>query len=209
MTRLTYIINDYLYSISYATGLSLGIVGLLVGIILLLFGFKLKKVALAIIGFLAGYVGGSYVSERFIEPGSFMYVLTPVLIGIVAAVVMFAVYYLAIYIMGFSIGGIAGFYLAAHLFTRPVWGLVIAVVLGLIIGSVALAVEKPVVVLGTSFIGYIALRQGLYTLLGMNESIVLEIVCLAVLLAGIVFQFFINKGTRREKDRTDQINAES
>jgi hypothetical protein len=193
MEQITYFINDYLYSISSATGMSLGIVGVLVGLALMLFGFKIKKIALMVIGFLAGYVGGSFLSERFINPGTVMFSLTPVIVGIAAAVVMFAVYYLAIYVMGLSIGGIAGFYLGASLFERPIWGLVIAVVVGVIIGSIALAAEKPIVIFGTSFIGYIAFRQGLYVLVSRNESIVIEVVCIVLALAAVVLQFLMNR----------------
>jgi hypothetical protein len=193
MEQITYFINDYLYSISNATGMSLGIVGVLVGLVLMLFGFKIKKIALMVIGFLAGYVGGSFLAERFINPGTVMFSLTPVIVGIAAALVMFAVYYLAIYVMGLSIGGIAGFYLGANLFERPIWGLVTAVVVGVIIGSIALAAEKPIVILGTSFIGYIAFRQGLYVLAARNESIVIEAVCIVLVLAAVVLQFLINK----------------
>ncbi len=193
MEQITYFINDYLYSISSATGMSLGIVGVLVGLVLMLFGFKIKKIALMVIGFLAGYVGGSFLAERFINPGTVMFSLTPVIVGVAAAVVMFAVYYLAIFIMGLSIGGIAGFYLGANLFQRPIWGLVIAVVVGVIIGSIALAAEKPIVIFGTSFIGYIAFRQGLYVLVSRNESIVIEAVCIVLALAAVVLQFLMNR----------------
>lgn len=199
MEKLTYFINDYLYSISSATGVSLGIVGVLLGLVLMLFGFKIKKIALMVIGFLAGYVGGTFISDRFLEAGTVMFTLTPILIGSAAAVLMFAVYYLAIYVMGLSIGGIAGFYLGANLFTRPVWGLLAAVVVGVIIGSIALAAEKPIVILGTTFIGYIAFRQGLYTLISQNESIVIEIVCIALALACVVLQFLMNKNRAAEE----------
>ena len=196
MTRLTYLVNDYLFSISSATGFSLGIVGVILGLVLLLLGYKIKKIALMVVGFLAGFVGGSFIAERFLEQGTLLFVLTPIAVGLAAAILMFAVYYLAIYILGLSIGGLAGFYLAANLFSRPVWGLVVAVVLGVIIGSIALAVEKPIVILGTSFIGYIAFRQGLYALVSTNESPVLEVVCLVLLAAGIILQFLINREAR-------------
>ena len=198
MEKITYIINDYLYSISSATGMSLGVIGLIVGIALMLFGFKIKKIALMIIGFFAGYVGGTLLADRFIGPGAVMFTLTPILIGAAAAVLMFAVYYLAIYVMGLSIGGLAGFYLGANLFERPVWGLVIAVVLGVIIGSIALAAEKPIVILGTSFIGYIAFRQGLYALISIDQSIVIEVVCIVLALASVVLQFLINRNRSAE-----------
>ena len=76
-----------------------------------------------------------------------------------------------------------------RLIEQPIWGIVIAVVLALIIGSVALAIEKPIIILGTAFLGYILFRLGLYLLIGVDESLVLEIGCLVLLIIGAAVQF--------------------
>jgi len=198
---MTYLINDYLYSIGNLTGLSIGIIGIVGGLFVLLLGYKIKKIALAVVGFFTGYTLGTFLAERLVDSSTVLFSLLPVLIGIGTAVLMFAVYKFALYIMGIAVGAIAGFYLAEHLLNQPLWGLAIAAGGGLIIGSIALKAERPIVILATAFIGYIAFRQGLYAVISVNESIVIEIICLALLVLGIVIQFLTNRKQKGSSSR--------
>jgi MFS family permease len=205
MFEFTYLIKDYLFSASAATGISSGVIGIIAGLLLLLLGYKLKKVALTVIGVVLGAAGGAYLADTFFDPGSAMYVLTPVICGLIGAVLAFVLYRIALYLLGFAVGGAVGIYLSMRLIEQPVWGIVIAVVLALIIGSLALAIEKPIIILGTAFLGYILFRLALYLLIGVDESLVLEIGCLVLLVIGVVIQFLTNRDTeRREREYREE-----
>jgi MFS family permease len=205
MFEFTYLIKDYLFSASAVTGISSGVIGILVGLLLLLLGNKVKKVALTVIGLVFGASGGAFLADTFFDPGSAMYVLTPIICGLIGAVLAFVLYRIALYLLGFAVGGAVGIYLSMRLIEQPIWGIVIAVVLALIIGSIALAIEKPIIILGTAFLGYILFRLGLYLLIGVDESLVLEIGCLVLLIIGVVIQFLTNRDTeKREREYREE-----
>ena len=211
MFEFTYLIKDYLFSASAATGISSGVIGIIAGLLLLLLGYKLKKIALTVVGVVLGAAGGAYLAESFFAPGSAAYILLPIICGLAGAILAFVLYRIALYLLGFAVGGTVGIYLSMRWIEQPVWGIVIAVVLALIIGSVALAVEKPIIILGTAFLGYILVRLGLYLLIGVDDSLVLEIGCLVLLVIGAAVQFVTNreqeKRKREYRDEGGEYNA--
>ena len=76
MFEFTYLIKDYLFSASAATGISSGVIGIIAGLLLLLLGYKLKKIALTVVGVVLGAAGGAYLAESFFAPGSAAYILS-------------------------------------------------------------------------------------------------------------------------------------
>jgi MFS family permease len=200
MFEVTYFISNHLFSLSVATGISSGVLGLVFGLLLLVLGYKLKKVALALIGILVGISGGAYLADRFLTVGTTLYIIVPAACAVIGALLAFVVYKIALYVMGFAVGGAVGVYLAIRFIQNPIWGIVIAVVLAIIVGSVALAAEKPIMILATAFIGYILFRLGLYLLIKQEESLVIEIGSLGLLVVGIAVQFLTN---RKEKEQEE------
>lgn len=196
MYQITNAIYDYLYSLSTVTGISTGVIAVVLGGLLFLFGYKLKRVALVLVGVFFGASLGAYLAEMYLAYGMAMYIALPIIIAVVLGVASFILYYLAIYILGLAVGGTIGIFIAYNYIDQMIWGLVIAVVLALIIGSITLATEKPIVILATSFVGYVAFRLGLYLLLPPQESVVIEIVSVVLGVAGVVIQFATNKGRK-------------
>jgi hypothetical protein len=194
MYQITNAVYDYLYSLSTVTGVSTGVIAIILGGLLILLGYKLKRVALVLVGVLFGASLGAYLAEMYLAYGTAMYIALPIILAVVLGVASFILYYLAVYILGLAVGGAVGIFIAYNYIDQMVWGLVIAVVLALILGSITLAAEKPIVILATSFVGYVAFRLGLYLVLPPQESVVIEIVCVVFGIAGVVVQFATNKG---------------
>ncbi|MFP4562448.1 MAG: DUF4203 domain-containing protein [Spirochaetia bacterium] len=194
MYQITNAVYDYLYSLSTASGVSTGVIAIILGGLLILLGYKLKRIALVLVGVLFGASLGAYLAEMYLPYGTAMYIALPIIIAVVLGVASFILYYLAVYVLGLAVGGAIGIFIAYNYIDQMVWGLVIAVVLALILGSVTLATEKPIVILATSFVGYVAFRLGLYLVLPLQESVIIEIVCVVFGIAGVVVQFGTNKG---------------
>jgi hypothetical protein len=209
MFRATYLISDFLHSLSSVTGISGGIIGLAIGLLLLFFGYKLKRVALALAGIVLGLAGGFLLVDRFFMDNAVLSIVLPIAGALAGAVLSAAVYKLALYLLGFAAGGAAGLYLSMNFIANPIWGIVIAVVLALILGSVAIYAEKPIVILAASFLGYMLFRLGLYLLLRVEESLVIEIVSLVLLVACILFQFLTNRKKEEEKYRSGEDYEEA
>lgn len=196
MYQITDAIYDYLYSLSTVTGISTGVIAIVLGALLLLFGYKLKRIGLVLVGVFFGASLGAYLAEMYLTFGTAMYVALPIIIAVILGLASFVLYYLAVYVLGLAVGGAVGIFIAYNYIDQMFWGLVIALVIALIIGSITLAAEKPIVILATSFVGYVAFRLGLYLVLPPQQSVVIEIVCAALGLAGIIFQFVTNKGKK-------------
>jgi hypothetical protein len=196
MYQITNAIYDYLYSLSTVTGISTGIIALVLGGLLVLFGYKLKRVALVLVGVFFGASFGAYLAEMYLAYGTAMYIALPIILAVVLGVASLIFYYLAVYVLGLAVGGAVGIFIAYNYIDQMIWGLVIAVILALILGSITLAAEKPIVILATSFVGYVAFRLGLYLVLPPQESVVIEIVCAVFGIAGVVLQFATNKGKK-------------
>ncbi len=213
MFRATYLLSDYLHSLSSATGISGGIIGVAAGVLLLLLGYKLKRVTLTVVGIFLGLSGGLLLVDRYFLDNAALSVVIPIVCAIAGAVLAIVVYRVALYLLGFAAGGAAGLYLAMNYIPNPVWGIVIAVALALVLGTVASVAEKPIIILATSFLGYMLFRLGLYLLIPLAEpSLIIEIVSLVLLGASIVFQFLINKKKPEEEEerrrRREELRSE-
>jgi len=206
MQDATYLIKDFLYSISGTVGFSAGLAGAIGGLVLLFLGYKLKKAALAISGLMGGYAGGLFLAGRLLEAGTLGFLLLPIVCALAGALLMFAVFKLALFLLGFTAGIVGFFYLGASVVSNPVTGIILAAVSGAVLGALALAAERLVLIILTSFIGYTAFRQGIYSLIDSYNSRIFEIVALAFLVLGIVVQFLLNRGeerTRRDSSERD------
>jgi hypothetical protein len=126
------------------------LVAILIGMVQCFFGYRLFKVAVAIIGFsLGAALAMAIISAISIEKIAVL--LSGLLGGITGAVMVLTLYYVGIFAMGAALGGIAGSFAgSAAGLSSAMWLIIAAAVIA---GILALIFQKYMVILATSFGG--------------------------------------------------------
>jgi Domain of unknown function (DUF4203) len=130
---------------------SVGIVGALIGVVVLLFGRKLFWLCVAAVGFLAGIE----LAPHFVtEPSPLLQLTVALVLGLLGALLAFLLQKIAIAVLGFLAGGkLAGAIAAAFFVHYAQYSTVIFVVGGLIGALLLLALFDWALIVVSSLIG--------------------------------------------------------
>ncbi|TMW64680.1 hypothetical protein Poli38472_011560 [Pythium oligandrum] len=148
----------------------LAAVTIAVGVVMLVAGYRLFRVAIFVSGFVLGGLGVASLLEYIFENKSWIETASWIgffVGGVIVGILAMSLYSLSIFVAGAAGGVLLAFTLqttVAHKIypSQPnVVLIVLAVVLGLICGVLALKLEKPVLVIATSFIGAVAVAWGI------------------------------------------------
>lgn len=170
-----------------------------VGLAVLLFGYRIKKVAFFIIWFLLGYLGVSnlmpWITEMVPEIGdnTIFEFLLPIGGGLLLALLGFTIEKLCV-------GGITfvlTILIATQYFGTEIQTLAISAVVGVILAALAVALMKPATIIATSAAGAYAITLallGLFTEISLSEYYWPIIIGLTIL--GSLFQLATTKHVR-------------
>lgn len=170
-----------------------------VGLAVLLFGYRLKKVAFFIIWFLLGYTGVSYLMPEIVKilpdvaTSDLYQALIPIGGGLLLALLGFSIEKLCV-------GGIC--FVLVMLVTIQYFGtemqtLAISGVVGIIMAGLAVTLMKPATIIATSAAGAYALTLALLTLIAnINPEIYYWPLIIGLTAVGSVFQFLTTKNVR-------------
>ncbi|MCF7929217.1 MAG: TMEM198/TM7SF3 family protein [Spirochaetales bacterium] len=195
-------IYQQLYALSSMSGLSAGILGVLIGLVFLFAGYRLRKLTLFLAGFLAGFLLLTFIGGNYLEISAGYQIGAALVGGLVLGILALFIYRFALYLLGFALGGYLGYAVAMQYLDNPVWGILIGVVLALILGMIIPLLERPLFIVISALVGFFTFRLGLGLLISGSETILLEeIVSVVLLLVGIFFQF---RSTRHLRDRREE-----
>lgn len=151
------------------SGVVLAIIALVVGAMLAVLGYQLFHMTVFVIGFIAGGVACSLVVERIFQNESWVVTVSWVAFivgGILCGFLAICLYWPAV----FLVGVLAGAMLAVLINTSVAYKiapnhpgivlLVLAIVLGIVGGILAVKFERPVIILATSFAGAFLIMWG-------------------------------------------------
>ena len=169
------------------------------GLAVLLFGYRIKKVAFFVAWFLLGYLGVTFLLPNIISmlpevASSELYQkLIPIGSGLLLALLGFS-------IEKFCVSGICfvlTMFLAAQYFGTDAQVLAISAVLGIIIAGLAIAMMKPATIIATAGVGAYALVLALFTLMpSMNLDVFYWPILIGLIVTGSIFQFLTTKRVR-------------
>jgi hypothetical protein len=201
--RLFNSINKFIYSYGNSAGFLTGLILLTAGIILLFWGYRIKKIALIIIGAVFGISLGIYIGEQVLKTTIEITLILSISLGIICALSTYFIYFAMIFIIGVVIGVNLGF-LIGYFFQLPMsYILIISIILAVICGILSIKINKIMFIILTSYYGYILIRIGLYAINIFNINRVFEdIIALILLPIGLIFQFYDN--TRIEEKIDDE-----
>jgi len=148
----------------------LAVVGIAVGVFMLVVGYRLFRIAIFVCGFILGGIGVASFLEWVFANRSWMATASWVgffVGGLLVGLIAMSMYTLSIFVAG-ATGGVLLAFTIHTSFAYRIWEshpnivlLVLAVLLGIVFGVLALKLEKPVIIISTSFIGAIAIAWGI------------------------------------------------
>lgn len=173
------------------------ILGLILGLIICFFGYKLKKVAFAIAWFLIGYTLCAYFAPSLVHnlmpqlenPDLWITVL-PIAVGLLFSL-------MGLSIERLCVGGLAFIVVVAILlqqfgFSWPLLG--IACILGVVAGCVAVSMMKPAIIIITAIAGAQSVASGIISAIAAIPGAAYLPILIVLAVLGALFQFRDNKG---------------
>jgi len=200
----------------YFWGLLVGILALGLAALVLLFGFKLFKIFLPIVGFVVGVAVGVGGVTVILGHGLFATLLSwvvAIVVGIVFALLAYFIYAAFIVLLGASLGAGLFAWIALAIGFDPgffvtVMGIIGAIIFGII--TLVLRLEKYIVIIWTSFAGAYAAIFGFMLILNriqldhipsgdafeymVANSWFWMLIWIVIAAFGITIQAIINKG---------------
>lgn len=158
-----------------------GVTSLLVciGILSLLFGYRLTKLFI----FLIGFAIGTFVSDLFLD------MPIAILVGLAVGAVCYALWYLGI----FALGALLGLLIAAALDINNQVGVIcIAILFGLL----ALAIRKFMIILSTSWFGACLVSNWIVGLMKLNDMAVSFGITILIAGIGVLCQYTVTSGKK-------------
>ena len=168
-----------------------------IGLLVLLFGFRLKRIAFFVIWFLIGYVlmhdyimGFINSSVPEIATNSIYQLLLPIGGGVIMALLGFTIEKLCVSSITFA----AVMLITINYFGTELLTLGIGAVVGVILGAFAVRMIKPATIIATSGIGAYALTLAVFELFkDLNHATFYFPILIVLMAIGVFFQFGASK----------------
>jgi hypothetical protein len=142
-------------------GNAVGIVGIVLGIIECFFGYRIFKVILAITGFIVGAALGGVLAYSSSQSQAVV-LLAALVGGIIGAVLAYTLYAVGVFLIGALVGAVLGYMLFGLVHSSP--QPVVIVIIAVIVGIVAVILQRLMIIVSTAFGGAWGVVSGLVSL---------------------------------------------
>ena len=160
-------------------------------------GYRLLRFWVMLFGFAAGAAAGYFLSERwFPEARNLLRLASMLILGIALALVAFLVYRAGIFLVAAVTTAVVSVYLI-----RPNTSAMffLCILLGVVIGSLAIRFERAVIIVVTSLLGGSLGGFCLAKMLSLQEIPYGVMIGAAICIVGMMIQFAINKPEEEEE----------
>ena len=134
-----------------------------VGILICFWGYRLLKLTLGVMGFIAGATGGWAVGLSLAPSNSGIAVICAIVGGVIGAVLCIWLFLLGVFLLGASAGAIVATALFSTAGNQP--QPILVLVLAIVFGIIAMVMQKLMIVVCTAFSGSYLVAVGLLHLL--------------------------------------------
>lgn len=163
-------------------------ISLIPAILLCFFGLKLRKVALAIIWFLIGWNLAGSIATSYLT-GEFLIITVQIAVALICAAVSFSLEKTSIFIALFAVG-----FISVYMLTPHVWYyILLAAVVGVVLGILSIKLYKPVIILTTSYSGAATVAPAIISHFALANDPYYLLILLGVMIVGALFQFSNNR----------------
>lgn len=165
------------------------IIALIIGVLGCFCGFKLTKLFIGMCGFAAGGLIGLILALKNESAG---YLLLGLILAIILAIVSYKLYKFGVFIISFLNVGTFSFTLALILFKEFKFALIIACIVGIVIGVISVLFTKPTLIISTAVsFGNIA---GIFLAVLLSNETMSKILPLIFMTIGLFIQIKTNEG---------------
>jgi hypothetical protein len=160
------------------TAIIAALISILIGIANCFFGYRIFRILLGIIGFIAGALAGVAIVQALVTNGTIssssqlLYsVLAALIGGALGAVLLIFAYFIGVFLLGAFTGLALGYTIAQALRaeTTVVW--IVAVVLGLVGGVLAVILQRVILIIATAIGGALYIVAGFALLLAPRNDL--------------------------------------
>jgi len=184
-------LNEIIYSYGKSTGFITGLILVLSGILLAFWGYRLKKLALLLLGFLIGALIGFYIGNIIDPKSAMLAVLLAIVLGIVMSLFVNFLYKASIIIIGVMLGFSIAIFISSIFKVNTTITLVIAVIAAVIGGFLSIKIEKIMFIVITAYYGYLLFRFGIMSINIIKfDRLFEELLSMAVLIGGAILQIY-------------------
>ncbi len=196
--QIVYSILDNITKIIYTlfgkyTGLSTSVILILSGILLLFWGYKLKKLTLVIIGLIFGISLGIIAADKLKINNTNLTLILIISLGIIFGILNLIFYFFTIIILGAVAGCTIGLLISSVINSSTFISVIIILIFAFLGGFLSITINKIMFIFLTSFFGYILFRTGFYSIHFLHISrLIEEFISIIVFSIGLIFQFIDN-----------------
>lgn len=160
------------------------IIGILLVIAVLFYGYRIKRIAFAIIWFVLGYTIIKRILPSSVE-GEFLRTLAPVCGGLLLALIGISIERFAV----FATVTVTVYSIASSAFGTDTWaGVGICLVIAVIIGAIAVALMKPAIIAATAAAAAHVISLSLISLIGLAHHPYYLILLVVIAAIGALYQ---------------------
>lgn len=169
------------------------VVALILAFAVCLFGYKLKKIAFFIIWFIIGYQIGKLIPPETFNNDQVWTFVVPIAVGILFSMIGLSVERLCVALLAGAIGFFLTIDFLGGTYTfMP--NVVVAIAAAVILGCIAVAAIKPMIIFITAVGGAYYIGLSLVSMFGLAHVPFFYIITIVAAAFGLGFQFTQNKG---------------
>jgi len=185
--------NTNIIILKYGNSINLitAIIILIASILLFFWGYKIKKLALLIIGFIIGSFLGLVIADFFNVTKNNEIILL-FIFGFLFSIIIYFLYFATIAVFGLSIGGYLGSLFSNFIKSEALISIIIIVCCAIIFAYLLSKIDKIAFIFLTVFIAFILLRISLAGFNILKNKTVELVISLIFVLSGITFQIYDN-----------------
>lgn len=158
------------------------------------FGYRLRKLWFALLGFSLGGLLGFFIST-WLGQDAGIATLIGVVAGVVLALLSFKLYLCGVFLLCGGLFFMLWSVLLPSELSAVIYGMLVlgGVALSILIGIIAVKAVRPMVILTTAFSGGYTAVSGLFTLFNKEQGTLAMVLGIALGVAGLAFQFVSEK----------------
>ncbi len=170
------------------------VIGIIIAIVLCFFGYRLKRIAFAVVWFVIGFNIGEnllpYITPYMQGIDPFFISLLPLLAGILCSLIGISIERVCIFLLGIGIAILTYLNLVSLGTVELSWlAFGIALIIGSILGTIAISLMRPAIIFFTSYAGACQLAASGGTLIPALSTGLPYFVTLAIIaIVGISYQ---------------------
>lgn len=162
----------------------MNIINIIISAITALFGYRLNKFLIAIIGIVIGYNLGTEILPAYITDSNTVFALS-IVIALLLGLISFRLYLVGIFLLCF--------FTAYNFFGTVEIGQTQTYIIGAIIGAIAgflgMSFQKPIIIIAMSLFGSFLFIETVSSLLNLQSNSLITVASIVLTVATAIFQF--------------------